>query len=203
MRIANLISVSVLSAAVWTGLAEASPAQGGWRQWEVRLRDGRRLEANPLGAPDNGHLSLSVGAYDEREHRIARALVQVVAAQPLPGESLPPVPAVASCEDAIVRRDGTTTIGRIGLTRVRWSEGVVAQRGDTINLRDVAYLVFAAPSAASTDCRREPTWHEPDVTYPGVPYPGLTYPVGIRQTPRPCADDCQAEWFERRVVPSR
>ena len=126
------------------GLAEAGPAQGGWRQWEIRLRDGTRLEANPLGAPNDGHLSLSVGAYDQREHRIARSLVRVIAAQPLPGDSLPALPAVAPCEDAIVRRDGTTTIGRITLARVRWSEGVVEQRGDTVDLRDVAYLVFAA-----------------------------------------------------------
>jgi len=38
MRIANLISLSLLSAVLSTGVAEASVAQGGWRQWEVRLR---------------------------------------------------------------------------------------------------------------------------------------------------------------------
>src|SRR5215213_7059756 len=186
----KLMALSLLAAAFCcAGLASASPAQGGWRQWEVRLRDGRRLEANPLGAPNDGHLSLSVGAYERREHRIARALVQVVAAQPLPGESLPAVPAVASCEDAIVRRDGTTTTGRITLARVRWSEGRVVQRGDTVDLRDVAYLVFAKRSSASANCRREATRHELNVTNPG--HPGLAYPVGIRQMPRMCADDCQ------------
>ena len=169
------------------GLAEAGPAQGGWRQWEVRLRDGTRLEANPLGAPNDGHLSLSVGAYDQREHRIARSLVRVIAAQPLPGDSLPALPAVAPCEDAIVRRDGTTTIGRITLARVRWSEGVVEQRGDTVDLRDVAYLVFAAQGSANAKCRREAIQHQPDVTYPGT-LPGFTYPVGSRQTPRLCAE---------------
>ncbi len=181
------ITLPLLAAAFClAGLASASPAQGGWRQWEVRLRDGRRLEANPLGAPDDGHLSLSVGAYDRREHRIARALVQVVAAQPLPGESVPAAPAVTLCEDAIVLRDGTTTIGRISLARVRWSEGVVAQRGDTVDLRDVAYLVFAGRDSESARCRREATRHQPDATRPG-----LTYPVGSRQTPRRCADDCR------------
>jgi hypothetical protein len=168
------------------GLAEADPAQGGWRQWDVRLRDGTRLEANPLGAPNDGHLSLSVGAYDRREHRIARSLVQVVAAQPLPGESLPALPTVALCEDAIVRRDGTTTIGRITLARVRWSEGVVAQRGDTVDLRDVAYLVFATRSSRSANCRRAAPRHEPDLTHLCV-----LYPVGIRQMPRSCPDDCR------------
>jgi hypothetical protein len=187
MRHTRLITVPLLSAAFWcTGLATVSPAQGGWRQWEVRLRDGSRLEANPLGAPDDGHLSLSVGAYERREHRIARALVQVVAAYPHPGESLPAVPAVASCDDAIVRRDGTTTIGRITLARVRWSEGVVAQRGDTIDLRDVAYLVFAARDPESARCRPEATVRQRSVTHSG-----FTSPVGADQTPRRCADDCR------------
>src|SRR5688500_2721486 len=121
MRSANLISLSVLSAALCAGLASASPAQGGWRQWEIRLRDGRRLPANPLGAPDDAHLSLSVGGYDRRDGRIARSVVHVVAALPLP-DSLPAAPVVASCEDAIVRRDGTRTVGHISLARVRWSE---------------------------------------------------------------------------------
>ena len=176
------------------GHVEASPVQGGWRQWDVRLRDGSRLQANPLGAPDDGHLSLSVGAYDRREHRIARTAVRVVAALPVPGDSLPAMPNLALCEDVIVRRNGTSTVGRITLARVRWSEGVVAQRGDTVDLRDVAYLVFAAQTSASSNCRREASRHEPDVTNPAFTYPGLTYPftypVGSRQTPRPCAD-CQ------------
>ena len=166
------------------GSVEASPAQGGWRQWDVRLRDGRRLEANPLGAPDDGHLSLSVGGYERREHRIARGLVQIVAARPLPGESLPAAPARALCEDAIILRDGTTTIGRITLAGVRWSGGVVTQRGDTVYLRDVAYLVFAAQSSARANCRREAPPPGPDLTYPC-----LTSPVGIRQWRRSCADE--------------
>ena len=192
---------TLLAAVVcWAGLASASLAQGGWRQWEVRLRDGRRLEANPLGAPDDGHLSLSVGAYEGREGRIARATVQLVAAQPLPGESLPAVPAVTGCEDALVLRNGTTTTGRISLARVRWSEGVVVQRGDTVDLRDVAYLVFATRAPGSARCPREAP-ALPNVThrgakyagfmYPGFTYPGFMYPVGRRQTPWMCADDCR------------
>lgn len=164
-----------------TALPLPLAAQGGWRSWEVRLRDGRQLEANPLGAPDDSHLSLSVGAYERHEHHIARALVHVVAAQPVPGDSLPALRVAASCEDAIVRRDGTTTTGRITLARVRWSEGVVTQRGDTVDLRDVAYLVFAPRRIASAECRREKSWQHPDVPYPG----------GRRQVPRSCAEDCR------------
>jgi hypothetical protein len=178
-RGAKPIAVPLLVVALCAGLASASPGQGGWRQWEVRLRDGRRLEANPLGAPDDAHLSLSVGAYEGRG-RLARSLVRVVAALPLP-DSLPAAPAVTSCEDAIVRRDGTTTLGRITLARVRWSEGVVVQRGDTVDLRDVAYLVFAAPRPSTTNCPRETTWDDLDARYP----------IGRHQMPRPCTANCR------------
>lgn len=171
----------LVAAFCWAGFAEASPAQGGWRQWDVRLRNGRRLEANPLGAPDDGHLSLSVGGYERRENRVARSLVQVVAARPLPGESLPAAPALTLCEDAIILRDGTTTLGRISLARIRWSEGAVTQRGKTIDLRDVAYLVFAERSSARTNCRREAP---PPAPAPDLIYPCVTYPVGLRQSPR-------------------
>lgn len=173
------IAFPLLIAVFCAGFAEASPAQGGWRQWEVRLSDGQRLEANPLGAPDEAHLSLSVGAFDGREGRIARSRVHVVAALPL-RDSLPVATVVASCEDAIVRRDGKRTVGHITLSRVRWSEGVVVQRGDTIDLRDVAYLVFAARDRAREDCRAEAAWQQPDVPYP----------VGRRQMPRVCTRNC-------------
>jgi hypothetical protein len=191
------ITRSLLTAALcWAGLPSASPAQGGWRQWEVHLRDGTRLEANPLGAPDDGHFSLSVAAYDRPERRVARTKVRLISAKPLPGESLPPVPTAASCDDAIVLRDGTTTVGRIDLARVRWSEGVVVQRGNTVDLRDVAYLVFAAQDPESARCRREPSRQRPDAAYPGraypaFAYPGIEYPIGRWQRPRSCGDDCR------------
>ena len=180
MRTMRMISLPLSITALCAGLAEPSLAQGGWRQWEIRLRDGQRLEANPLGAPDNSHLSLSVGGYDRRDGRIARSGVHVVAALPLT-DSLPVPPAATSCEDAIVRRDGTTTVGRITLAHVRWSEGVVVQRGDSVDLRDVAYLVFAGRKPASASCQRESAPHQPDAPYP----------VGTRQAPRWCTEDCR------------
>jgi|SRR5688572_13651780 len=182
-RSTQRIALALLTAALCAALAEASAAQGGWRQWEVRLHDGQRLDANPLGAPNNGQLSLSVAGYAGRERRIARSLVHVVAAMPS-AESLPVIPIVASCDDAIVRRDGTRTVGHITLLRVRWSEGVVVQRGDTVSLRDVAYLVFAARSPASAACGREAPPEDPDLTNRCV-----LYPIGIGQRPRLCADD--------------
>lgn len=151
------IAIPLLAAALCAGLPAASAAQGGWRQWDVRLHDGTRLEANPLGAPDDAHLSLSVAGFEGRERRIARSRVRVVAARPTWGDSLPPLRAGPSCADAIVRRDGRRTVGRITLARVRWSEGLVVQRGDTVDLRDVAYLVFAPPRTAGGGCRRPRT----------------------------------------------
>jgi len=168
MRTAHLTTLPLLTAVLCAGLASASPAQGGWRQWEVRLHDGRRLEANPLGAPDGANLSLSVAAYDGRERRLARSLVHVVAARPAAGDSLPNAPLVASCDDAIVRRDGSRTVGHITLARVQWSEGVVVQRRDTVDLRDVAYLVFAAPRSVRAGCRRYAKPKKPNVGSSGV-----------------------------------
>jgi hypothetical protein len=179
------IAELLVAAACCAGFASASSAQGGWRQWDVLLRDGRRLEANPLGAPNDAYLALSVDGYDRRERRIARARVQVVAAQPLPGESLPPLPPVPFCDDAIVLRDGTITTGKITLARVRWSEGIVVQRRDTVDLRDVAYLVFATQGSAAGACRRAPALPAPDVVSFSV------YPIGIRQMQRWCGDDCE------------
>ena len=180
MHTMRSISLPLLIAALCAGLAESSSAQGGWRQWEIRLRDGKRLEANPLGAPDNSHLSLSVGGYDRRDGRIARSGVHVVAALPLT-DSLPVPPAAASCDDAIVRRDGTTTVGRITLARVRWSEGVVVQRGDSVDLHDVAYLVFAKKEPVGASCPHESAPRHPDAPNP----------IGTRQVPRWCAEDCR------------
>ena len=117
MRMTNLISASLLSAVLCAGVAEASLAQGGWRQWEVRLR----------------------------------------------------------------WRDGATNVGRITLAHIRWSEGVVVQRGDTVDVRDVAYLVFAAPDSASTTCQRQESWQQPD----------LTYPIGSQQAPALCFGYCR------------
>ena len=185
MRISKRTRLAVLTATVCcAAFASESQAQGGWRQWQIRLRDGSLLEASPLGAPNDDRLSLSVGAYDRREHGIARSRVQAVVALPFAGELLPAVPTVAVCKDAIVRRDGTTTTGRITLVRVRWSEGIVAQLGDTVDLRDVAYLVFATPGSRNATCQREAPGRERDFTFPCVPYS-----IGSRRMHRVCDDD--------------
>jgi hypothetical protein len=51
----------------------------------------------------------------------------------------------------IVLRDGRRTTGHVWLTRVRYSAGVVRQRGVEIELDSIAYIKFADPTA--TRCK--------------------------------------------------
>ncbi len=124
-------------------------AQGGWRQWDVYLLDGTRLEANPLGAPDDGHLSRSVGEFERRYPAIPRSRVDYIAARiSRPGDevdgSLPAAPKGRVCQDVVVFRDGRRSTGRVTLTRVAWSEGTVRQAGREIDLQEVLFIKFAS-----------------------------------------------------------
>ena len=130
-------------------------AQGGWAQWDILLRDGTRVEANPLGAPDDEHFSISVGGLEGRDVTLLRPLVDYIAAQttvgsrrePIPGAKLPALPAARACEDVLVRRDGRRTIGHVSFARVIYSAGTVKQRGADVDLTDVAYIRFARKPA--------------------------------------------------------
>ena len=134
-------------------------AQGGWRQWDLYLRNGSYIEANPLGAPDDARLAISVGGMEGHDTTIARRRIALIAAQttvgsrrePIPGETLPPRPTGRACEDVIVRRDGRKTTGHVSLTRVRYSAGVVTQRGVEVALDSIAYIKFADLKA--TQCK--------------------------------------------------
>jgi len=148
----------VLAALV--ALAPAARAQGGWAQWDVVLRDSTRVEANPLGAPDDEHFSVSVGGFEGKDVTILRALVDYIAAQttvgsrrePIPGAKLPALPSARACDDVLVRRDGRRTTGHVTFTRLQYSAGAVRQRGVDIDLDDVAYIRFARKPA--NDCDR-------------------------------------------------
>jgi hypothetical protein len=141
-------------------------AQGGWRAWDLYLRDGTRLEANPLGAPDNDRLAISVGGMEEqgRDRTIARRRIALIAApttvgsrrEPIPGVTLPPRPTGRSCEDVVVLRDGRKTTGHVWLTRIRYSAGVVTQRDVEIDLDSIAYIKFADPAFARCKPRSRP-----------------------------------------------
>jgi hypothetical protein len=138
-----------------------SAAQGGWRAWDLYLRDGSRIDANPLGAPDDNRLAISVGGMEERGHdrTIARRRIALIAAratvglrrEPIPGETLPPRPIGRACEDVIVLRDGRKTTGHVSLTLVRYSAGVVTQRGVEVELDSIAYIKFA--DSIAKQCR--------------------------------------------------
>ena len=136
-------------------------AQGGWRSWDLYLRDGSRVNANPLGAPDDTHLAISVGGMEGHDKTIARRRVALIAAptavgprrEPIPGESLPPRPTGRACEDLIVLRDGHKTTGHVALTRIQYSAGIVTQRGVEVSLDSVAYIKFA--DLSGTPCRRK------------------------------------------------
>src|SRR3954453_14433199 len=106
----------LLAAGICVGLASQSSAQGGWRQWDLHLRDGRRVEANPLGAPDTAHLSISVGGYEGHDSTFVRSRIDYIAAQKGAGAALPPAPTRRVCEDLVVRRDGRRSTGRVILT---------------------------------------------------------------------------------------
>src|SRR5215218_10094993 len=144
-----------LAGVLLAGPAAPCVAQGGWRQWDVYLRDGSRVEANPLGAPDDGHVSLSVAGFQGREPSIPRSQIDYIAAQtaagparePIPGDTLSSPPTESVPEDLIVRRDGRRTSGHVTLTRVAYSAGVITQGGVEVDLANVAYVKFARPSS--------------------------------------------------------
>ena len=152
---ARSLGVRLLALAAIVAVAPAARAQGGWAQWDVTLRDGTRVEANPLGAPDSEHFSVSVGGFEGKDVTILRALVDYIAAQttvgsrrePIPGAKLPALPEARACEDVLVRRDGRRTTGHVTFTRLQYSAGAVKQRGVDIDLEDVAYIRFARKPA--------------------------------------------------------
>jgi len=140
-----------LAALLLAALAAPGAAQGGWRPWDVRLRDGTRVVASPLGARDNTGVTTDMSGFEGRRPALARWQIDWIAAattvgphdEPIPGATLPPLPAGRACRDVVVRRDGRVTTGRVELKDVAFSEGIITQRGRGIDLRDVAYIRFA------------------------------------------------------------
>ena len=153
---ARSLGVELFAIALCVALPLPAAAQGGWRAWDLYLRDGSRIEANPLGAPDDTHLAISVGGMENHDKTIARRRIALIAAQttvgprrePIQDGTLPPRPSGRACEDLIVLRDGRKTTGHVSLTRVQYSAGVVTQRGTEVNLDSIAYIKFADAAAA-------------------------------------------------------
>ena len=138
---------AALAAALAVSLAGSAQGQGGWRQWDVRLRDGTWIQANPRGAPTDTSISTFVGGYDRPDSAIGRGRIDYLVAHDPRGledqKPAPPAPEGRSCEDVVVYWDGHRTTGRVQLTQVRWSEGVVTQAGVEVDLQGVAYIKFA------------------------------------------------------------
>ena len=118
--------------------AISAQAQGGWRQWEIHMRDGSTLEANPLGMRD-GRLTRSMS---ENEIGSEREKIAYIAAG---RRELPPLLKGKFKKDLIVMLDGTRSSGKITFKEIKFSEGTITQNGKDMTLKNVAYIFFAEP----------------------------------------------------------
>ena len=149
----HTVRIFVVIAALCAGsLAPRAAAQGGWRQWDIRLTDGRHREANPLGALDDEHVRFYMGEGTSADSTIRRAHIDYIAAIHGPlalrdagVREMPPAPTGRVEQDVVVRLDGRRTVGRVTLKNIHFSEGVIEQNGAEINLKEVAYIKFAHP----------------------------------------------------------
>ena len=128
-----IFAASLLSAAIF---APSGHAQGGWRQWDIHMRDGSTLEANPLGMR-NGRLTRSMS---EKEIGIERDKILYIAAG---RRELPSLPKEKLKKDLIVMLDGTRTSGAVTFEEIKFSEGTLRQNGKQMTLENVAYILFA------------------------------------------------------------
>lgn len=133
-------------------------AQGGWRQWDIYLRDGSKIEANPLGLTDDGRLSHSLKSDASPGEGLERATIDYIAAR---GRNLPPPPEGDLQQDLVVMLDGRRTYGPISFKSIKFSEGTIVQNGAEIVLRDVAYIKFASPKGDS----RKPARRNRQIVY--------------------------------------
>lgn len=118
--------------------AQAS-AQGGWRQWEIRMLDGTKVEANPLQMRANGQLTRSM---DPNEPGFDRSKIDYLAAST---KTLPPLPEGLFKEDLVVMLDGKRSFGKVTFRSVKFSEGTIVQNGKKLTLENIAYIKFAHP----------------------------------------------------------
>src|SRR5687767_1797245 len=98
-------------------------AQGGWRQWEIHLRDGTVISANPLGINEKGMFTRSMNG---TERGIERSRIAYLAAG---RRELPVFPSEKFKQDVIVMLDGSKTMGTIKFQELQFSEGKYVQSG--------------------------------------------------------------------------
>ena len=121
-------------------------AQGGWRQWDIYLRDGSKVEANPLSSTDDDHVGTALKNDAKPAQLIKRSAIDYIAAQLA---SPPPLPSGTFDQDLVVMTDGRRTLGRVTLKAIEFSEGTIVQNGTQLSLKDVAYIKFAKPANSS------------------------------------------------------
>jgi hypothetical protein len=63
-------------------------------------------------------------------------------------DNLPALPADNPAKDLIVKTDGSKSFGPVQFLEVKFSEGKIRQNGKTIDLKDIAYIIFAKPKRA-------------------------------------------------------
>jgi len=126
--VATLFAVFVCSAII--------SAQGGWRQWDIHLRDGTTISANPLGINKKGMFTRSMSS---TESGIERSRIAYLAAG---RRELPGLPSEKFKEDVIVMLDGGKVVGAIKFREIKFSEGKYVQNGREQTLENVAYIIF-------------------------------------------------------------
>lgn len=119
-------------------------AQGGWRQWTIHLHDGTQLEANPLAMNEAGRFTRSM---DPKQAGIERSKISYLE---IGRRELPPLPSGDFKEDMVVLEDGTRTFGAVTFRDLKFSEGIVVQKGKEISTEKIIYIKFAQPKKKRT-----------------------------------------------------
>jgi hypothetical protein len=123
-------------------------AQGGWRQWEIKLLDGTSVEGNPLQMREDGRFTRSM---DPKEGGYSRSSIDYLAAST---NRLPTAPTGSFKQDLIVMLDGKRSFGKVTFKSLKFSEGTIVQNGTEIKLQDVAFIKFAHTKTSSV--RKKP-----------------------------------------------
>lgn len=118
-------------------------AQGGWRQWEIRLVDGTSVQASPLQLRSDGKFTRSM---DPKEAGYSISQIDYFASV---WEKLPPAPLGKYKQDLVVMLDGKQSLGKVIFKSLKFSEGAIVQNGREIFLKNVAYIKFAHPKPRS------------------------------------------------------
>lgn len=118
-------------------------AQGGWRQWDIHLLDGSRVQANPLQMSKDGRFTRSM---NDKEVGIERSKISYIAAVT---NTLPPFPEGKFKKDLIIMLDGSRSLGAVTFKEIKFSEGTIVQNGKETTLENVAYIKFASSKMKS------------------------------------------------------